>query len=993
MQFTVRTMTSPLHRVLATAQNGLEVIRFGGLDTGEEASPYVVVERRPMFRLRRYFPQTKDIKDRPPIVLVPPMMVAADVYDVTQDKGAVGILHAQGLDPWVVDFGSPDREIGGMARNLADHVVGVSDVVSLVRKHTGRDVHLGGYSQGGMFCYQVAAYRRSVGLKSVITFGAPADSVALPLGIPVGLASKGADLLADHVFNRLAVPSWMARTGFQMLDPVKTLKSRLDFLMQLHDREALLPREKQRRFLEAEGWVAWSGPAIAELLKQFVVHNRMMTGGFVVDDRLISLAEITCPVLAFLGTTDDIGLPRAVRGIRRAAPRADVYEATLRAGHFGLVVGSSAAIHTWPTVAEWVKWHEGAGDEPVIINPMTDEPQEPVDGEYTVAQRLVNSASQAAEIGFGVAQDLVDATRGAARTTKEITGEAMRTLPRLARLGVMQAHTRMSLGLLLNEQGRRNPLGELFLFDDRVHTHAAVNERIDNVVRGFISVGVRQGSHVGVLMQTRPSALAAIAALSRLGAVSVLLQPGTDLAEAIRIGEVSAIVADPPNLADAMTAGVRVFVLGGGDERDLELANETDVIDMEKIDPAAVSLPAWYRPDPGLASDLAFIVFTRSRGHTEPQFITNHRWALSAFGTASAASLTMSDTVYCLTPLHHPSGLLMTLGGAVAGGARIALTRTFDPSQFAEEIHRYGVTVVSYTWTLLRELVNAEDLQVQRHHPIRLFMGSGMPAALWRRVTERFAPANVVEFYASTEGEAVLANISGAKPGSKGRPIPGSATIRLAAYDVEQDRFIEDDRGFVREAADGDVGRLLAHPRTGMELSSNEMRGVFRAGDAWIATDHLFRRDDSGDYWMVDNRNSVIRTERGVVFALPIEDALAEIDALDLAVVYGVPAGKRTLVIAALSLRLWMPEGASQKAEVKPGHLNNALSILPEGQRPDIVHVVDEIPLTTWYRPKTRALAADGVPAAGVNCWYYDPDNHQYRRLTEAARKRVMADA
>ncbi|WP_373876665.1 alpha/beta fold hydrolase [Lolliginicoccus levis] len=985
VKFTARTLTSPVHRVLATAQNGLEVIRFGGLDTGEEASPFAVMERRPMFRLRRYFPAADNLDERAPVILVPPLMVATDIYDVTRDQGAVGILHDNGLDPWVVDFGAPDREIGGMARNLADHVVAVSDVVDIVREHTGKDVHLAGYSQGGMFCYQTAAYRRSRGIKSLITFGSPTDAVALPMGITVGFASKGADFLADHVFNRLAIPGWMVRTGFQMLDPVKTVKSRLDFLMQLHDREALLPREKQRRFLEVDGWVAWSGPAIAELLKQFVVHNRMMTGGFVIDDRLISLAEIICPVLAFVGTTDDIGLPRAVRGIRRAAPRADVYEATLKAGHFGLVVGSSAGTLTWPTVAQWVRWNEGTAARPEVAKPMTDEDQPAADGDYTVMSRLVNSASQAAEIGFGVAQDFVDATVGAAKTTKEIAGEAARTLPRLARLGVMQAHTRMSLGLLLEEQGRRAPLGECFLFDDRVHTNAAVNERIDNVVRGLISVGVRQGSHVAVLMETRPSALATIAALSRLGAVSVLLQPGTNLDDALRLSEATGIVTDPQNMDDAIATGGQVYVLGGGDVRDLGVDDHPSVTDLEKVDPEAVELPAWYRPNPGIASDLAFIVFTRSRGHIEPQLITNHRWALSAFGTASAASLTASDTVYCLTPLHHPSGLLMTLGGAVAGGARIALTRTFDSSQFAEEVHRYGVTVVSYTWTLLRELVEDEDLQIQRHHPIRLFMGSGMPRALWQRVTERFAPASVVEFYASTEGEAVLANITGAKPGAKGRPIPGSATIKLAAFDVESNRFIEDEKGFVREVEDDDTGLLLAHPRTGVEHSSNVIRGVFKAGDIWIPTDHLFRRDADGDYWMVDNRNSVMRTDQGIVYSLPIEDALADVELLDLAVVYGVEQQGRAFVVAAVSRRSDAPG-----REFAPEHFDRALAVLPGSQRPDIIHEVREIPMTTWYRPKTRLLAEQGLPAADSHAWYYDTTEHKYLRLTEAARKRIL---
>ena len=86
------------------------------------------------------------------------MMLAAEVYDVSPATSAVSTLHEHGADPWVVDFGAPEREEGGLERTLADHVVAVSDAVDRVREATGRDVHLGGYSQGGMFCYQAAAY-------------------------------------------------------------------------------------------------------------------------------------------------------------------------------------------------------------------------------------------------------------------------------------------------------------------------------------------------------------------------------------------------------------------------------------------------------------------------------------------------------------------------------------------------------------------------------------------------------------------------------------------------------------------------------------------------------------------------------------------------------------------------------------------------------------------------------------------------------------------
>ena len=331
---------------MATAQNGLEVLRYGGLETGAVPSPFQIIQSVPMYRLRRYFPpdtRPGAKQPGPPVLMVHPMMMSADMWDVTRDEGAVGILHKAGIDPWVIDFGSPDKVEGGMDRNLADHVVALSEAIDTVKEVTGRDVHLTGYSQGGMFAYQTAAYRRSKDLASIVAFGSPVDTLAaLPMNMPASIAPAAADFMADHVFSRIDIPGWLARTGFQMLDPIKTAQSRIDFLRQLHDREALLPREQQRRFLQSEGWIAWSGPAIAELLKQFIAHNRMMSGGFSIHGDLVTLSDIDCPVLAVIGEVDDIGQPASVRGIKRAAPKADVYEFLIRAGHFGLVVGSKA---------------------------------------------------------------------------------------------------------------------------------------------------------------------------------------------------------------------------------------------------------------------------------------------------------------------------------------------------------------------------------------------------------------------------------------------------------------------------------------------------------------------------------------------------------------------------------------------------------------------------------------------------------------------------
>ncbi len=274
------------------------------------------------------------------------------------------------------------------------------------------------------------------------------------------------------------------------------------------------------------------------------------------------------------------------------------------------------------------------------------------------------------------------------------------------------------------------------------------------------------------------------------------------------------------------------------------------------------------------------------------------------------------------------------------------------------------MTVVSYTWAMLRDVIDDPSFSLTGSHPVRLFIGSGMPTGLWKRVVEVFEPAHVVEFFATSDGQAVLANVSGAKIGSKGRPLPGSGEIALAAYDPEDDLILEDERGFVRRAEANEVGVLLAHPRGPVDPTASVKRGVFAPADTWVSTEYLFRRDDDGDYWLVDNRGQLIHSPRGVVYASPVNDAVSRLDAVDLAVTYGVDADGQRLAVTALALR---PGGTIASAD-----LSEALADLPVGSPPDIVHVVPEMALSASCRPLVSPLRDAGVPKPSRNAWYLD---------------------
>jgi putative long chain acyl-CoA synthase len=179
---------------------------------------------------------------------------------------------------------------------------------------------------------------------------------------------------------------------------------------------------------------------------------------------------------------------------------------------------------------------------------------------------------------------------------------------------------------------------------------------------------------------------------------------------------------------------------------------------------------------------------------------------------------------------------------------------------------------------------------------------------------------------------------------------------------------------------------LLARVSPTDQLSITPLRSLFAADDAWVVTGDLFRRDADGDYWRVDGVGDVIRTADGPVFSTPIRDALGDLDAVDLALAYGVAPerGGPELAVAALTLR--------PGARINPRELGHALSALPPEGRPAVVHVVQDIPLTTWSRPRAEKLREAGIPepGEGVQAWYLDAGGERYRPLSAAARRRLL---
>jgi putative long chain acyl-CoA synthase len=846
----IRKLRSRIEVMGVSARNALELLGRGRLGAPYRAA-YEEVGVFGVGRLRRY-----GAADEPPpsiaqpALLIPPLMVTAEVYDISPELSGVAALRARGLDVWLLDFGAPEEEAGGMERTLDDHILSVVRAVEAVSERTGQPVHLLGYSQGGLFVYQAAAYLRAKHCASLITFGSPVDiRRALPVPMHDALAERLLRAASGAVAGPLqeieGLPGLLTSSGFKLLNARKEVRQIVDALGMLHDRGALERREPKRRFLGGEGFVAWPGPALREFIDEMVANNRLAKGGLVVGSRPISMSDITCPILYFVGARDDLARPGSVRAIQRIAPRAELFEYEVECGHFGLVVGSRAVEEVWPTVADWVAWRAGSGAEPAFLRP-DEEPRVALTRPSGSIAALYDLATDALD---GAWERLGERAMEAASVLDSVRWQ----LPRLARLDRLEDDTRCGLAATLFEQARHNPEQQFLLWSGRAWSVGAAAARVTRLAHVLSGRGVRAGACVALELEDHPDVLTTLAACNLLGACALVLHPATGEEASRRMLSqlgVRVLVADVGSAARVAGWVPEVLVWRGGLDEAVEAA-------------PAGELPVWARHEPR-GADRAFILPTRGDA---PRYapMSNRRWTLAALGFAAACRLTASDTVYSIHSMRHAFGGALVAGGALAGGARLALgSRARDAmaaNELWEEVRRYGATVLPYDGQLVDALLAAEAVPEERRHPLRMCMGHAMTAARWAAWRARVGDVQVLEFWTSTEGNACLANLTGEKPGALGRPLPGLENVELVR--MQGGALARDAGGRLVRCEAGEHGAAVARIDATRPLwrfeglldpeeeAARVVEDGFEEGDRWLVLGDVMWRDGDGDYWLV----------------------------------------------------------------------------------------------------------------------------------------------
>ncbi|MBX9947437.1 MAG: dienelactone hydrolase family protein [Reyranella sp.] len=283
------------------------------------------------------------------VLVVPSLINRWEVLDLTAEKSLLRAMAAQGLRPYLVDWGTPNAEERRF--DSAAYVSRLERALAFLAKRARRAPAVMGYCMGGTLTVALAARqpRRVAGLALL---AAPWDFHADRTGHAF-LVSTG-PLLAQVADKVGELPVDILQTLFWSLDPWLAVKKFGRFLGM--DQQGAGARE----FVLLEDWLndgaPLAGPVARECLVGWYGDNVPGSGKWVVGDRRIVPSRINVPALVMIPSGDRIVPPLSAAAL--ADPVKGLKNATrldLPLGHIGMVVSSRARDLCWAPLIAWLR--------------------------------------------------------------------------------------------------------------------------------------------------------------------------------------------------------------------------------------------------------------------------------------------------------------------------------------------------------------------------------------------------------------------------------------------------------------------------------------------------------------------------------------------------------------------------------------------------------------------------------------------------------------
>ena len=445
---------------------------------------------------------------------------------------------------------------------------------------------------------------------------------------------------------------------------------------------------------------------------------------------------------------------------------------------------------------------------------------------------------------------------------------------------------------------------------------AELEERSKRLAAGLLSLGLRNGDRVAVLLPNRQEYLEVYLALARAGLVRVTLN------FRLSPGEHAYMLGDSESRAlvvfHEFFTNLRAPLKGLKDLSQVILVDGKEAGILEYEEMIARHSPPAAEPEIGAEAVFRLHYTSGTTGRPKGAIQTHSSRVITTLNMLlDVVNFTHQDRVLHVAPLTHASGNLF-LPSFIRGGANVPLER-FDPAQFCRVVEEEGITTVFLAPTMIIRLLAYPDLNRHKMESLQtiIYGGAPMPVEPLREALRRLG-CRFVQIYGLAEAtwaDAVLT---------------------------------KEDHGFSREDRLGTIGRELRNVRLRLvDEGGNEvppgamgeltiqgphlMREYWKQPEAtaaalrkgWFHTGDLAKMDREGYITLLDRKGEMIVSGGFNVYPKEVEDTLYLHPGILEAAVFGVPHPEWGEVVKAV---VFPKEGWTLKEEDLIEHCRNHLA-------------------------------------------------------------------
>ena len=511
------------------------------------------------------------------------------------------------------------------------------------------------------------------------------------------------------------------------------------------------------------------------------------------------------------------------------------------------------------------------------------------------------------------------------------------------------------LSKIIEDKARQNPDHVVFQFGDDPLTLGEFNEAINKTANGLLSLGVKHGDKVAIMLPNNPEFLYTWFALNKIGAcevpVNVALK-GQGLSYQMTQSDCVALVADTQYL----------------DRLEGETDDLTEIRNVAFTDSSGLGIPQWQgfeslpfadlmdhssdTPDVNVHySDLASILYTSgTTGVSKGVMFSHHYWYDIWAESVKYSRYTEDDVLYTGLPFFHGNAQGITVGPAILADAKAVIVERFSASSLWEVCRRWECTEANYIGGIIPILLKQEETEADDDNPVRLMVGAAAPQDEWHAFQERFN-TKILEVYGMTECYCCLVS-------PYDQPRAGACGKTITGWDV---RIVDEDD---IECKPGSLGEFIARSdkmfvgTTGYYNKPEATLELFQNG--WIHTGDLGRMDEDGYFFFVDRKKQAIRRRGENISSFEVESVISSHDAVLESCVVGVPADVGEEEVKAVVV---LKEGqqVSEEELIRWCEPRMAYFAIPR-----YIAIRDNMPKTPSERVEKFKLKAEGITD---DCW------------------------